>query len=364
MSSASPSATSLQPLVLPPLPSSPKVSIAMICFNYARFLPQSLESCLAQTVQADQIVVVDDGSTDETPAVLADYAARHPQIQVIRQANGGISAATNTAFAACTGDVVLICDSDDTMVPDRIEKVIASLRKPVDGYLPGWVHHFLDRFSDTQSGMGYSPYYEGGKGPQGWLAELALRMASSPVLATASSLAFRREMLDAIGPLDDDRLMYQDIQLRTICSLLSPAAYIDEALGGYRIHQTSSSAGAMVSLTQIKATRTSAVRFDRWVRAQLDKRQPGASSLWRRLDDQGGYLWLCFLEKWLSGEGKDLRLLGQALRHRDTLTGPRQYRIYYYGALVLPRGLFVAYSQFIFGNNPLKAKLRKLLGRA
>ncbi|VWX62860.1 conserved hypothetical protein [Burkholderiales bacterium 8X] len=335
----------------------------MICFNYARFLPQSLESCLAQTVKPDQIVVVDDGSTDETPSVLADYAARHPQIQVIRQVNGGISSATNTALAACTGDVVLICDSDDTMVPERLEKVIAKLREPIDGHLPGWVHHFLDRFSDTQSGLGYSPYYEGGKGPEGWLAELALRMASSPVLATASSLAFRREMLDAIGPLDDDRLMYQDIQLRTIGALLSPAAYIDEALGGYRVHQTSSSAGAMVSLTQIRATRATAVRFDGWLRAQLDKRNAGASSLWRRLDDQGGYLWLCFLEKWLSGGAKDLRLLAKVLRHRDTRTGPRQYRIYYAGALFLPRSAFVAYSQFIFGNNPLKAKARRLLGR-
>ncbi|VWX62859.1 conserved hypothetical protein [Burkholderiales bacterium 8X] len=354
----------LQPLVLPPLPSSPRISIAITSYNYSRFLGACLDSCLAQSLTAAEIVVVDDGSTDNSLDLLDEYSSRHPQIKVIRQANGGICVATNTLLAACTGDVVLILDSDDTMTPDRARRVVEALRQPVDGQNPGWVHHPLTRFSDQQPDLGQAPYYEGGKGPQGWLAADTLRAASAPVLATASMLAFRREVLDAIGSLDPDRLMYQDLQLCTIGVLVSPVAFVATPLGGYRVHSTSTSAGSMVSLAQIEATRKRAVKFDAWLRMQLDKRQPGASALWRRLEDQGGYLWLCFLEKWLAGKGKDRRLLWKALRHPDTVNGPRQYRIYYYGALLLPRRLFVAYSKFIFGNNPLKTKVRKLLGRA
>jgi len=96
---------------------------------------------------------------------------------------------------------------------------------------------------------------------------------------------------------------------------------------------------------------------------ELEKISPGAASLWRPLDDQGGYLWPTFLERWLSGAGKDLQLLLKVLKHPDTRNAPRQHRVYYYGSVVLPRAWFVSYSRLIFGNNPVKTKLRRLLGR-
>jgi glycosyltransferase involved in cell wall biosynthesis len=362
-SSAVPTPLAIEPMALPALPLAAKVSIAIICFNYGRFLPECLDSCLSQTVVVDEIVVVNDGSTDDTAQVLEAYATRHARIRVIHQPNGGICSATNTALAACSGDVVVLLDADDLIAPQRVEKVLAAFRAPVDGLHAGWVHHPMMRFSETQPQLGLAPYYPGGKGPEGWVADQALSAASSPVVALTSSLAFRRELLEAIGPLDDDRLMYQDLQLCTAATLLSPTAWIPEPLTSYRVHGVSATKGSMVSPEQIKATRKRAGRFDAWLRMQLDKRKPGAASLWRPLDDQGGYLWLSFLERWLSGEGKDVKLLWKALRHPDTLNGPRQYRVYYYGGL-LPRPLFVSYSQLIFGASPLKSMLRKFLRRA
>ncbi|MDL9997951.1 glycosyltransferase [Variovorax sp. J22P240] len=339
------------------------MSVAIICFNYGRFLGECLDSCLAQTVCADEIVVVNDGSTDDSADVLGDYASRFPTIRAIHQPNSGICAATNTALAACSGDVVVLLDADDVMAPQRIEMVLAALRRPLDGHHPGWVHHLMMRFSDTHPNLGLAPYYPGGKGPEGWLATEALNAASSPVLSLTSALAFRREVLDAIGPLDSDRMMYQDLQLCTAATFLSAAAWIPEPLTRYRVHGGSATADAMVSLDQIKATRSRAGRFDRWLRAELEKISPGAASLWRPLDDQGGYLWLTFLERWLSGAGKDLQLLMKVLKHPDTRNAPRQHRVYYYGSVVLPRAWFVSYSRLIFGSNPLKTRLRRLLGR-
>ncbi|MBT2320816.1 glycosyltransferase family 2 protein [Variovorax paradoxus] len=359
-----PSALPLEPLLLPELPAAPRTSIAVICFNYGRFLPECLDSCLAQTVPADEIVVVNDGSTDDTAQVLDAYAARHPTVRAIHQPNGGICAATNAAIAACTGDVVVLLDADDAIAPQRIEKVLAALRRRVDGYWPGWTHNVMQRFSATQPHLGLGPYQPGGSAPEGWLAPETLKATSCPVLALTSGLAFRRDLLLAIGPLDDDRLMYQDLQLCTAAALLSPTVWIPEPLTRYRVHGASATKGSMVSMQQVEAIRRRAVRFDAWLRAQLERRRPGASSLWRPLDDQGGHLWLHFLERWLAGKARDWKLLWRVLRHPDTRKGPRQYRIYYYGSLFLPRALFVAYSRLIFGSSPLKLMLRRLLRRA
>ena len=120
----------------------------------------------------------------------------------------------------------------------------------------------------------------------------------------------------------------------------------------------------MVSVEQIKAMRQRAVRFDAWLRAQLERRRPGASALWRPLDDQGGYLWLSFLERWLSGDRQGPRPAVAGAAPPGHAPWARQYRIYYYGSLVLTAGLFVSYSRLIFGASPLKTVLRRLLRRA
>lgn len=357
------SGTSVLPaLALRALPATPSTSVAIICFDYGRYLAECLDSCLGQTQMPDQVVVVNDGSTDLTAEVLDRYEARFPQVRALHQANGGICAATNAALAACNGDVVLLLDADDLMAPDRIERVVAALREPVDGQLPGWLHHPVRRFGDGQPDLGVSPHYAGGTGPRGWLAPAAVRAASSPVLALSSALAFRRELLEAIGPLDADRSMYQDIQLCTAATLRSPAAWIAEPLTKYRVHASATTTGSMVSLKQITATRQRAERFDAWLRAQLERQQPGASALWRPVTAQGGYLWLTFLEQWLSGAGKDRALLWRVLRHADTRNAPRQQRIYF-GFGLLPKPLFLAASRIVFGSGGVKAVLRKLLRR-
>lgn len=364
MSHQEPAHLAIEPLRLSELPPKPSVSIAIICFNYGRFLPECLDSCLAQTIPADEIVVVNDGSTDNSGEILDDYASRFAEIKAIHQDNGGICSATNAALRACSGDVVVLLDADDTMAPQRIEMVLTALRKPVDGQYPGWVHHRMQRFSDDRPHLGLAPHYPGGKGPEGWLVEEAVTAASTPVLSLTSALAFRKEVLAAIGPLDSDRVMYQDLQLCTAATFLSATAWIPEPLTRYRVHGTSATSGSMVTLDQVRATRRRASRYDQWLRAQLEKIRPGAAALWRPLEDQGGYLWLTFLERWLSGAGKDRKLLRKVLQHPDTLNAPRQFRVYYYGSVVLPRSLFVSYSRLIFGSTPLKSALRKVLGRA
>ena len=103
--------------------SPPLVSIVINNYNYGRFLGSAIESALNQTYPHLEVVVIDDGSTDESPEVIARYGKR---IIAFRQRNGGQAAAVNAGFARAHGDVVIFLDADDVLLP-HIAKSVASV---------------------------------------------------------------------------------------------------------------------------------------------------------------------------------------------------------------------------------------------
>jgi glycosyltransferase involved in cell wall biosynthesis len=106
-------------------PSAPLVSILMPAFNAERWIADSLDSALAQTWPRTEIIVVDDGSTDGTAAVVGRYADRG--VRLIRQANAGQSAAENACLRAAQGDFIQYLDADDILGPDKIERQMARI---------------------------------------------------------------------------------------------------------------------------------------------------------------------------------------------------------------------------------------------
>src|SRR5690349_24044687 len=97
--------------------SSERVSVVIPCYNQARYLGQAIESVLAQTRPACQIIVVDDGSVDETVQV----ATRYDFVQCLSQPNQGQGAARNVGLAHVTGNYVVFLDSDDRLLPHAFE---------------------------------------------------------------------------------------------------------------------------------------------------------------------------------------------------------------------------------------------------
>jgi glycosyltransferase involved in cell wall biosynthesis len=103
-----------------------KISVIIPCFNYGRFLKNSLSSVVAQTLAPVETLVIDDGSTDpETLAVLQGLSA--DEAKVVRQENRGLSGARNTGLRRAAGDYVYFLDADDIMFPDCLEKLAALL---------------------------------------------------------------------------------------------------------------------------------------------------------------------------------------------------------------------------------------------
>lgn len=99
----------------------PQVTIAITTFNHGRFLAAAIESALAQTTRAHQVIVVDDGSDDDPHAIVRDYSG----VEFRRQANRGLASARNAALAAATGEYITFLDADDLLLPDAIAEGLA-----------------------------------------------------------------------------------------------------------------------------------------------------------------------------------------------------------------------------------------------
>lgn len=106
---------------------TPRVSAVVTTYNYARFLPDALDSVLAQSHRNLEIVVIDDGSTDETPAVVRRYADRG--VRYVRRPRGGAGRARNTGLEVTSAPFVAFLDADDAWLPDRVAAGLAHLAR-------------------------------------------------------------------------------------------------------------------------------------------------------------------------------------------------------------------------------------------
>jgi glycosyltransferase involved in cell wall biosynthesis len=105
----------------------PAVSIVTPAYNAETDIADTIRSVVAQTVDDFEMLIVDDGSTDRTAAIAQQFADRDPRIRLIRQRNGGISAARNTALARAHGPVFALLDSDDLWMPTYLEAQLRAL---------------------------------------------------------------------------------------------------------------------------------------------------------------------------------------------------------------------------------------------
>src|SRR2546427_6650222 len=100
---------------------APLASIIVNNYNYGRFLREAVDSALNQTYRNTEVIVVDDGSTDDSREIIADY--RNLILPVMKQ-NGGQTSALNEGFSRSRGEVVIFLDSDDTLFPRALENAV------------------------------------------------------------------------------------------------------------------------------------------------------------------------------------------------------------------------------------------------
>jgi glycosyltransferase involved in cell wall biosynthesis len=173
--------------------SVPRMSVIVPAFNSAAYLAAALQSVLVQTVQDFEVIVVDDGSTDATFQVAADFACRDPRICVIRQENGGIGKARNAALGRARGEWIALLDSDDMWFPDYLEEQLEILKRRPD----------VDILSANAINLGGAWDGQPYKRPGGPVVDLSLLDIIRTEDAVCILSLFRRAVLRDIGLFDD-----------------------------------------------------------------------------------------------------------------------------------------------------------------
>ena len=207
---------------------SPVVSIIINNFNYDRFLSQAIDSALTQTYKNVEVIVVDDGSTDNSRNIIASYG---DSIMPVLQPNGKQGAAFNNGFAHSKGDIIIFLDSDDYLYPNAVERIVTAWRPDI-----AKVHYRLTVVDSNSDPKGYSL-------PQGGI--LDSRDARDRILQTGSCIsvptsgnALSRQVMDKVFPIPDAFNTTSDDYLSVLIPLHGEVIAIEAELGAYRIHDS------------------------------------------------------------------------------------------------------------------------------
>ncbi len=212
----------------------PLVSVAVPAYNHAAFLKDCLESVRAQTYPRLELVIVDDGSIDDTLAVAERFAAAHAdrfeRLTILHQPNRGVSAASNRAIAACEGEWVHLLGSDDLLYPDKIlrqQQAIAAWNEPRLALVYSDVD-FIDaegRVLSSATRNRPTP----GPDHQAYLWLISHNDIANP------TVALRREAFLAMGGFDE-QLRLEDLDGWLRLSVDYAIARTPGVLAGYRRH--------------------------------------------------------------------------------------------------------------------------------
>jgi glycosyltransferase involved in cell wall biosynthesis len=212
--------------------STPTISVVIAAYQSEAWIAEAVDSVLRQTHVPDEVIVVDDGSTDGTAQVLAGYGDR---IRVIGRDNGGCPAAFNTAFAAATGDFVALCGSDDVWEPRKLEwQLEAMLAHPDVDLLFG--HSRL--FGVVEADHARPPFTGAVDAADMNDALFAENFVCAP------SVVIRRSLFERLGPFIED-FGADDYEYWFRCLRAGAKAYYDpRTLLNYRQHGGNLSARA------------------------------------------------------------------------------------------------------------------------
>jgi len=204
---------------------SPLVSVVIPCFNQAHFLPEAIESVLGQTHAPVEVIVVDDGSEDNTEPV----AGRYEAVRRLHQGNKGAPSARNRGLGESNGEFVLFLDSDDRLLPEAVESGLRALREQPDSGAAVGACRNIDAGGLPLDVPGqpliHSDHY--------------LALLKSCFILSGSSVLFRKSALLQVGGFDQTLALGDDYDLYLRIARLHPLACHGQVVTEYRRHSQS-----------------------------------------------------------------------------------------------------------------------------
>lgn len=211
-------------MLTPDMPAHiPSVSVIIPAYNQALYIAQAIQSVLEQTYPHFELIVVDDGSTDETPGILA--VLHDPRIHIVRQPNAGLSAARNRGLRESSAPLVTFLDSDDYFLADKLEVMVRFLQDHPDvGLVAGEVKYINNSGKTIRE-------------PVEVPTKLALPelLCENPICV--SGILLRRMWLERVGVFDESLRACEDWDLwLRLLAAGCVMAWVDHPVVAYRIH--------------------------------------------------------------------------------------------------------------------------------
>jgi glycosyltransferase involved in cell wall biosynthesis len=205
----------------------PLVTVLIDTYNYGRYIQEALESVLTQEFPREQreILVVDDGSTDDTWERLKKFS---DSITYLRKSNGGQASAFNFGLERARGEIVAFLDADDYWLPGKLRRIVDEFEKHPDA---GMVYHKIRQLNSQQG-----TFEDWGFPPLSGFLPSNPRDLLSYVLYPTSFLAFRRSALQPLLPIPEKLTIQADAYLSGLIIFLAPIVGVPERLAVYRVH--------------------------------------------------------------------------------------------------------------------------------
>jgi len=210
-----------------------KTSCLINNFNYANHINDAIESALNQTIPFDEIIVIDDGSTDDSPEIISRRYGGNAKIKIISKINQGQLSSFNEGFSNSSGDIIFFLDADDTYEPSYLKEALTFYE----------LHSHCDFLYCALQTFGHSSELirSFGRDRQLGFSILATLYLRKWIGSPTSGISMRRRILEKILPMPDDFL--NDWRVRADDCLVWGASlagaykcYLDKRLVGYRIH--------------------------------------------------------------------------------------------------------------------------------
>jgi glycosyltransferase involved in cell wall biosynthesis len=199
---------------------APLASIVIPCYNQAHFLPEAIESALSQTHRPIEVIIVDDGSPDNTTEVVA----RYPQVRYLRQENRGLGGARNSGFGISKGEFILFLDADDRFTPDAAAAHLCCFTKhPEAGFVVGDIDNIA--LDGSYLGSPRFPLLEGS------VYEDVLKVNH---VANSIAVMWRRSVFEQLGGFQPSCSPAEDIELLLRAARLFQTAHHRTTVAQYR----------------------------------------------------------------------------------------------------------------------------------
>jgi glycosyltransferase involved in cell wall biosynthesis len=226
----------------------PLVSILITSYNYGLYLKEAINSALNQTYPNTEVIVVDDGSTDNSREIIESYKNK---IISIYKENGGQASAFNAGFAVSQGKIICFLDADDVWLPQKVEKVVEAFNTYPDAAVTYHKVQNIDA-ADRPTGKPWPPY----KPIRGDISSRVARTGGWWPFPPTTALSFSRKFLCKVMNVPEEEYrICADTYLADLAPFLGEVVGINQVLSYYRLHSSNKWSNLIGAQENVRVTR-------------------------------------------------------------------------------------------------------------